>query len=99
MSDVLFKLLQTVQHGLLQQLACPGCPSNAAVAGDRPQLRHAGPKPGQVAMKLLELDREERGQKLVEQKNTGSRRENKISNLEKKSDSIFFYLFFYHKRQ
>lgn len=87
MSDVLFKLLQTVQHGLLQQLACPSCPSNAAVAGDRPQLLHAGPKPGQVAMKLLELDRGERGQKFVEQKNKGSRRQTL-----KKKIIFFFFL-------
>lgn len=58
MQHVLFKLLQTIQHSLLQQLASPGCLSEAAVARDWPELLHTRLQPGQVATKVLGLDRE-----------------------------------------
>lgn len=86
MPHVLFKLLQTVQHSLLQQLASPGCPSEAGVAGDWPQLLHTRPQPGQVAAKVLESDREAKGQKNNENGN-GIR----IRNQTLKSSICIFY--------
>ena len=52
-SHVLFKLLQTVQHGLLQQISSSGCSDDAAFTWNRPQLLNAGMQPGQVTTDLL----------------------------------------------
>jgi len=62
MSDVLFKLLQTVQHCLTQQLASSGCSSDAAFTWKSPQLLHAGAQAGQVATDLLKVQRKCEGQ-------------------------------------
>lgn len=53
--DVLFKLLQTVQHGLSEQLASPGCSSHTAFTWDGPQLLHTRAQPGQVPTHLLQV--------------------------------------------
>lgn len=60
-SDVLLKLLQTVEHSLPQQLASSGCPSDATFTWNRPQLLHTGTQPGQVTTNLLKIGREEKG--------------------------------------
>ncbi len=65
MSDVLFILLQTVQHCLSQQLASSGCSSDTTVTWNRPQLLHTGTQPSQVTTNLLKI---ERGRKEKEQK-------------------------------
>lgn len=61
MSDILFKLLQTVQHCLSQQLASSGCSSDTAFTRNRPQLFNTGTQPSEVTTNLLEVDREEKG--------------------------------------
>lgn len=57
MSDVLFKLLQTVQHCLSQQLTSSGCSSDTAFTCNRPQLLNTGMQPGQVTTNLLKIER------------------------------------------
>lgn len=65
-SDVLFKLLQTVQHCLSQQFASSGCSSDTTFTWNRPQLLDTGTQPGEVTMNLLKIvtDREVKGIKV-----------------------------------
>lgn len=61
MSDVLFKLLQTVQHCLSQQFVSSGRSSDTTFVRNRPQLLHAGTQPCEVTTNLLEIYIEEGG--------------------------------------
>ena len=65
-SDVLFKLLQAVQHCLSQQLASSGCSSDTTLTWNRPQLLDTGTQPRQVTTNLLktDTDRKEKGLKV-----------------------------------
>lgn len=88
MSDVLLKLLQTVQHCLTQQLASSGCSSDTTFPRNRPQLLHAGTQSGQVTTNLLKIA--EKGIKVRD--NVGDREQQRGEGWEEQQENAIIAL-------